>query len=570
MTLTDLQHLLQSSPEIALFLSLTCGYAVGRIRFGPVQLGGVCGTLLAALLIGNLATIAPAPSIKSFFFALFIFALGYAGGPQFFANLNAKGLRLGIFCVIEVAVVIVLVLAATKLLGLDQGTAAGLMAGSATESAVVGTASDAISKLPLDAATIEKLQANVVTAYSITYVFGLITIVIATSQLFPLLFKLNVRQEAENLWQQMGGTQTNSEGSSLSVLPEVVGRVYRVEHAVSLSIGELEAQGDNLINVEKLKRHGKLLDASNDQHLQSGDLVLLTGQRESVLRCGAQIGTEVDHVSGLDFAVEVWDVVFNRRDLADETLATLRRRARENGIDDGVYLLEVLRQGKSLPLLPDLTLQLGDILRLQGSPREISRLSERIGQRLTAGDQTDVSFAGLGIVLGIFVGGFGIKLGGVTFSLGTGGGALLSGLLFGWWQSLKPSLGYIPASTIELMKDLGLAMFIACVGLSAGPQAMTLIKSYGVALPLMGVLIAVLPATLSLLFGRFILKLESPVLLGAIAGQQCSTPALSAVVNVAGNTTPLLGYTITYAISNIVLPLLGPLIVLLVTQIAPH
>ncbi len=561
---------LRDSPEIALFLSLLCGYAIGRIRFGPVQLGGVCGTLLAALLIGNLAPIVPSPAVKSFFFALFIFALGYAGGPQFFANLNAKGLRLGGFCLIEVSVVLMLVMLATWLFHLDQGTAAGLMAGSATESAVVGTAADAISKLPLDQAAIDTLQANVVTAYSITYVFGLVTIVVATSQFFPLLLKVNLRQEAEDLWQKMGGSETASSGVSQKALSDVIGNIYRVEKDSVFTVGDLEAAGDYVINVEKLKRHGKLIEATDGQGFQIGDLVLLTGRRENVLRCGELLGSEVDYVSGLNFVVEIRDVVFNRRDMIGATLTEIRRRVRKSGWADSVFLLAVIRQGTPLPLLPDLQLQQGDVIRLQGPPRDIVRVSDQVGKPLSSANETDLFFAGMGIVLGILVGGLGVKLGGVTFSLGTGGGALLSGLLFGWLQSLRPGIGHIPASAIELMKDLGLAMFIACVGLSSGPQAMALIKNYGVALPLMGILIALLPAVLSLLFGRFVLKLESPVLLGAIAGQQCSTPALSAVVNVAGNSTPLLGYTITYAISNIVLPLLGPLIVFMAGQIVPH
>ncbi|GHD69768.1 aspartate-alanine antiporter [Jeongeupia chitinilytica] len=562
--------LLQQNPAIALFLALTAGYAFGRVRFGPIQLGGVCGTLLAALLIGNFVEVQPAPGIKSLFFALFIFALGYAGGPQFFANLNAKGLRLGLLCAVEVAAVLALVMGATWLFGLDQGTAAGLMAGAATESAVVGTASDAVSKLPLAPDLIQKLQANVVTAYSITYVFGLIAIVIATSQLFPLLLKINLRKDADALLQQMGGLNNDDDDADLQAAPEVVGRIYRIDAAAGKRVADIEAGVDGKASIERVRRHGKLIDATPELVLQRGDAVLLTGQRDSVLACSPLLGPEVAHVAGLDFAVEIEDIVFNRRDLANRALGELRREFRRTGISDGVHLLEIRRLGEPLPLLPDLRLQPGDVVRLQGSPRDIAKVSAHIGQRIDKSDETDFTYAGLGIVLGILVGALGVKVGGVNFSLGTGGGALLSGLLFGWFQALRPGVGHIPASAIELMKDLGLAMFIACVGLSSGPQAMALVKSYGIALPITGVLIALVPATLSLLLGRFILKLDSPVLLGAIAGQQCSTPALSAVVNAAGNTTPLLGYTITYAISNIVLPLMGPLIIFLAGQIVVH
>ncbi|MDZ4359856.1 MAG: aspartate-alanine antiporter, partial [Variovorax sp.] len=234
--LGNLVEILRNNPEIALFLVLGIGYAVGQIRFGPIQLGGICGTLIAALVVGQLG-IRLDNSVKNVFFMLFIFALGYAGGPQFFANLDAKGLRLGLLCLVEVVVVLALVLGATVLLSLDQGTAAGLMAGAATESAVVGTATDAISKLALSAADIAQLQANVVTAYSITYVFGLIAIVVVTSQVFPLLLRVDLRAEADKLWKTMGGGADDPDAASAT--PEMVGRVFRVTVGRGRSVCEL-------------------------------------------------------------------------------------------------------------------------------------------------------------------------------------------------------------------------------------------------------------------------------------------------------------------------------------------
>ncbi|WP_035060740.1 aspartate-alanine antiporter [Andreprevotia chitinilytica] len=557
--------LLHRSPEIALFLALAIGHAVGAIRCGPIQLGGICGTLLAALAIGSFG-VTPDPGIKSFFFVLFIFALGFAGGPQFFASLNAKGLRLALFCIIEITVVLVMVMIATRLFGLDQGSAAGLMAGAATESAVVGTASDAVSKLPLTDALIQQLQANVVTAYSITYVFGLVTIVVATSQLFPLLLGMNVRAEAERLWQKMGGQPHADGATSMAALPVIVGRVYRAEAAAGKSVADIEALYPT-ISIERIGRGDAVFDATPQWLLQAQDRVLVTGHREDVLALAPVLGPEESRVGRLDFVIETADIVFNRRELAGQSLRQLHQATRESGINDGVQFIAVSRSGQALPMAPDLDVQVGDVIRAYGSSRNINRLLPWLGPRVDQSNQTDFFYAGLGMVLGIAIGLFSIRLGGVPFSLGTGGGALLTGLIFGWYQSLHPHIGHIPESAVALLKDLGLAMFIACVGLSSGPQASVLIKKYGFALPLTGVLIALIPATLSLLVGRYLLKLEAPVLLGAIAGQQCSTPALSAVVNTAGNATPLLGYTITYAISNVVLPLMGPLIVFMAGQV---
>ncbi len=547
--------LLQQHPEIALFLVLALGYALGQIRFGPIQLGGICGTLIVALVVGQL-DIHLSDGVKNTFFMLFIFALGYAGGPQFFANLDAKGLRMGLLCVVEVVVVLALVLAAAWWLALDQGTAAGLMAGAATESAVVGTATDALSKLPLPGDAIRQLQANVVTAYSITYVFGLIALVVATSQVFPLLLRVDLRAEADRLWQNMGGGAEDA--GAASATPEMVGRVYEVAHGHGRTLETLAELLRGQVAIERVLRQGQALDVVPGLRLQAGDQVLAIGRREVLVGVAELLGREFADTTAFDAVVETTEVVLTRRAYFGATLQALRA-----ALPPKVQMVGLLRHGHAMPLLPDMALRQGDVLKLYGPVADMQQATALAGQRVRISSRSNLSYASAGILLGVFIGGFSVSLGGIPFSLGTGGGALLTGLAFGWYQAKHPQRLGIPPDALALMKDLGLATFIACVGLASGPQALSLIRQFGVSLPLVGVAVALVPACVSLFIGHRLLKLDAPVLLGAIAGQQCSTPALSAVQNAAGNTTPLLGYTITYAISNVVLPLMGPLIVAL-------
>ncbi|HEX7868250.1 MAG TPA: aspartate-alanine antiporter [Variovorax sp.] len=551
----DLVEILKSQPEIALFLVLAIGYAVGQIRFGPIQLGGICGTLIAALVVGQIG-IHLDDGVKNVFFMLFIFALGYSGGPQFFANLDAKGLRLGLLCLVEVVTVLVLVLGAAFFLSLDQGTAAGLMAGAATESAVVGTATDAISKLALPLEDIRQLQANVVTAYSITYVFGLIAIVVATSQIFPLLLRVDLRAEADRLWKTMGGG--GDEPDAATATPEMIGRVFLVTVGRGRTVGELTVIFRGHASIERVMRRGQSLDIAPGLRLQAFDQVLAIGRRSVLVNVAELLGREFANTTAFDAVVETTEVVLDRREWFGRELHELG-----GPLPPGVQIVGLIRDGNAMPLLHDLKLQRGDVLKLYGPVLDVARAVPLIGDRVVESTHSNISYAAMGILLGVFIGGFSVKLGGIPFSLGTGGGALLTGLLFGWYQSKNPHRLSVPPEALALMKDLGLATFIACVGLASGPQALTLVKKFGIALPLVGVAVAVVPAGISLFVGHRLLKLEAPVLLGAIAGQQCSTPALSAVQNAAGNSTPLLGYTITYAISNVVLPLMGPLIVAL-------
>jgi putative transport protein len=539
-------ELLRSQPEIALFASLAFGYFIGSLKIGPIQLGGVCGTLIVALLLGQTGA-RLAPDLKNIAFALFIFALGFTGGPQFFANIG-RGWRYGLLSVVEIVSVLLLVMIAVLALRLDVGTAAGLLAGAA-----------AIAKLGLADAETTRLQANIVTAYSVSYLFGLITIVMFTSQFAPLLLRVNLRDEAERVWRKLGGDGALDEGQRMGA-PALVGRVFRIGPAAGLAVGALEQRYGGNLTVEQVDRDGVSLPLEPRLLLAAGDIALVAGRREALVAAAAAIGTEVSDNRFGALVAERVNVVLTRREAHGMTVAQLREQATpEQG--RGVYIAAVTRLETTIPALPGTELNRGDVLTLVGAKADVERGARQLGYVLPATQKTDFVYLGLGVLLGMAIGHLGGRIGGVSVALGTGGGCLLSGLLFGWIRSRHPLIGSLPSATAQILKDFGLATFIAAVGLSAGPDAIKLVREYGVALPLVGILIVLIPGLLSLWIGRMFLKLEAPMLLGAIAGQQCSTPAISALVGVTGNSTPVIGYTITYALSNILLPLMGPVVV---------
>lgn len=548
---------LASQPELCIFLSIGLGYFIGQRKIGPVQLGGVCGTLLVALLLGQ-SGVSISGDVKNVFFALFIFALGYAGGPQFFSSLNARGLRMGLLSLIEVTAVLTLAIAAMHIFSFDAGTVAGLMAGSATESAVIGTASEAISRLPIAPAAILDLQARVATAYSLTYIFGLITIVVFTSQIAPLILRVNLRSEADALWQKMGGNQSDDEEDGPQ---DITGRIYSVNAAAGQTLDQLNKKLEPEARVEKISRNGRQLQIKPERILKHGDRLLVVGHRGKLIQTGGLIGEERPGRSSLNLIVETEEYLVTRKGAASLNLHEFRQKIKEHDLGKHVHLSSLVRSGKDLPMLPGLRLEDGDSLFVYGPPQAAAKVGALAGRAVRRGGYSNLPYLGLGIIIGILIGRITVPLAGINLTLGTGGGALLTGLIFGWFQNKHTSIPGVPLSSLEIMKDLGLSTFVACIGLSSGRQAVALVGEYGLVLPLVGVVMVLTPALISLTFGRLVLKLDAPVLLGAIAGQQCSTPALSAVQAAAGNTTPLVGYTITYAISNVLLPLLGPVIV---------
>ncbi|HCT75108.1 MAG TPA: aspartate-alanine antiporter [Micromonosporaceae bacterium] len=553
-----MKNLLHSTPELALFICLALGFALGKVKFWKISLGGVAGTLIVAIFVGMWGKVSLNDQVKNIAFALFIFTLGYLSGPSFFASLNRRSLRYGVFTAIECVSILAITAVATVLLKLDVGTAAGMLAGGATESAVVGTATDAIGKLDAPAEQIAAWQSNVGTAYSISYIMGLITIVLLSSQIFPSIMKVNLRDEADKLWRKLGGGST-AEGAA-PALPELVGRAHQVSVANGQSVGQLETAFGQGTTVERVHRGGEMLGFAAATKLARGDVVLLVGHREVLLRGGNLVGPEVAPSDGMDLELDQMEAVLTAKGAAGETIGALREQI---PVDQrrGIFLTGVTRMEHPLPVQPGTELATGDVLRFTGTKKDLNSFVPRVGFKIDPGVKADFIFIGIGVALGILIGKLTLNLGSIPLSLGTGGGCLLTGLFFGWLRAKHPTFGQYHPAAASVIKDLGLATFICAVGLGSGPTAVKLIRDFGIALPITGILITLVPACISLFVAWKVMRLEAPLALGAVAGQQCSTPAITAVQTAAGNTTPLMSYTVVYALSNVVLPLLGPIVV---------
>lgn len=552
----------QSIPIALLFISVGLGYFIGKARVGPVSLGGVCGTLIVALLLGQTGCQVTGP-VREIAFALFIFAMGYSGGPGFFANLNRSSLRFMVLPLVEAVVVLAIALIAARIFGFDAGTTAGLAAGSATESAVVGTASEALRHFNLTPEELRVQEANIATAYTLTYLVGMISIVLFTSQVAPVLLRINLRQASKELEAKLGGVPEDDDGTR-PALPRLVGRAHIVREADGSTVHDVEKQLAGRTVVTRLLRDGESITPGADEVLHSGDIVVIVGLRLYALRGIDVIGPEIQvppaHADALN--LQERQAVVSHKRINGRTLGELAQTPNARAAR-GVFLQRVERAGHTLPLTPQTVLQYGDVVELVGTDPALSEAIGHLGGELRRDGTTDLIFMCAGILAGLVIGSFTATVAGLPLSLGSGGGALVSGLVCGWIAAKRPSIGHIPGPALNLIKELGLAIFIACVGLSAGPEAITLLKEHGLILPVIGLAVSLGPACASLWIGHKLLKIEGPLLLGAIAGQHVSTPTVSAVIAAAGSSVPILGYTVTYALANVLLPVLGPLIVAL-------
>ena len=549
---------LRENPELAVFLTLAVGFVLGRIRIASFRLGNVVGTLIAGVLIGQL-DIEVAPIVKTVFFDLFLFATGYKVGPQFIRGLGRSSLPQVALTAVLCLTSLLATVTAAKFLDYDCGTAAGLLAGAFTESTVIGTAGDTINRLDLPEAERARLVNNIPVAYAVSYLVGTGFVVWFLSNLAPRLLGVNLKEESRKLEKELSGREEQDDETQ-SAYREWDARAYRIDEArwAGRRVSEFEESfAPERVFVERIRRGRQLIDAGPETVLQRGDDVALAARRK-VLAGGLPFGEEIEDRTLLDFPVVALDVVLTNRRLVDLRISDLAERHGR-----GLVMLKLVRGGEEIPFTPWTILNRGDQLRLAGAVRDVERAGAALGYVERPSSETDVVFVGLGIVVGGLIGLLSLPLGGVPLSLTASGGALIMGLVFGWLRSVHPTFGRIPEPALWVFDTIGLAVFIGVVGLSAGPGFVDGLRQTGPSLLLVGFVVAVTPHVTALCFGRWVLKMNPVILLGACAGAGTVTAALRSIQDEAQSKLPVLGYTVPYAVGNILLTAWGPVIVIL-------
>jgi len=562
-----LHRLITAEPLLALFVTIALGYLVGRIKIGSFVLGGIAGTLLVGVVVGQLGVNIDS-GIKNIFFALFIYAVGYQGGPQFFHALNRRSLNQLASAFVMCFVGLLCVLASAWMFGLDRGMAAGLAAGGLTQSAIIGTAGDAIGKLGLSAKSMKTMQTNVAVGYAVCYIFGSLGPIIMISWFLPLIMKWNVRQEAVKLASLLSGGRGELDPGQFNATQQISTRIYEIANGSKASGKTALLVDQELSNasVEAIYREGKALDLIDTTIIQVGDRVAVTGFVGVMESACGLLGREMTAPNGLLLVQENREIILTNRALNNREVGEIREHAKVE-TRHGVFLMAVKRMGLDLPVLDKLELKRGDELHFTGSPDDLNRVQSKIGYKITAAAVTDFIFFGIGMMIGLLLGLIQFKIWGIPISIGSGGGCLLSGLFFGWLRSVHPSFAALPIGASNFLRDFGLAVFVGIVGISAGPQALVAIEQYGLTLFFLGVAVTLIPQIITFFFSYYVLRIQNPIeALACVAGGRSANPAFVALLAKAGNATPVVSFTVTYAVANVFLTLWGPLIVGIITK----
>jgi putative transport protein len=552
---------LRNNPELAIFLTLALGFYIGRLKIGSFSLGTVVGTLLAGVVVGQLDIQVP-PLVKTVFFDLFLFTTGYKVGPQFFRGLKKDALSQVLLTVILCVTCLLTAFVASKILGYDPGTAAGLLAGAFSESTVIGTAGEAINRLTISPEEKTQLVNNIPIAYAVTYLLGTAGLVWYLPVIGPKLMGIDLKAESKKAQSEVPGA-TEAPGV-VSAARRFDVRAYRLTNVdfIDRTIAQLEALPKTFrFFVLRVRRDGDLIDTQPSTVLRVGDVIAVAAQHQQLVVHSDKIGPEVEDRALLDIPIDSVDVVVTNRSVAGRTL----RELAGHEFARSVFLRKLVRSGEEMPVVFDLRVDRGDVVTLIGAKPEVERAAKHIGYPDWPTNATDMVFVGTGIVLGGLVGLLSITIAGLPITLTASGGALVMGLVFGWLRSAYPFFGRMPEPAIWIFDTVGLCLFIGVVGISAGPGFVTGLQKTGISLAVMGLVCSLIPHTVAILFGRYVLRMNPLILLGASAGAGTITAALRAVEDAADSKLPALGYTVPYAIGNILLTAWGPVIVALMT-----
>jgi putative transport protein len=380
---------------------------------------------------------------------------------------------------------------------------------------------------------------NVTTAYAITYIFGLVGLIMII-RLLPRAIGIDLAAEASALEsKRVRGVEDRVYG-----LQDIIVRAYRMTNptGVGRRLGDVLESLPGRMSVEKIRRRGEFIPVTPDLRLELDDEICFVGFLEEFVDHGGKVGPELSDPELLDTPLESCRIVLLRKKLkkASTTLAGITARS-------GCFVSKIQRL----------------VVHVTGPAARVKQVGEAVGHIERAAEETDLATFAIGIAAGLLLGGLSVSIAGISVGLGTAGGLLAAGLVIGYLRALHPTFGRVPGAARWIFMELGLMIFMAGVGIRAGSGILETLAATGPSLFLAGVAVTSIPVAVGYLFGRNVLSLNPVFLLGAITGSMTSGASLSIVTSETRSSLPALGYTGAYAFANVLLTVAGSLILML-------
>ena len=555
---------LRANPQLAIFITLGIGYWIGAIRFKSFTLGAVTGTLLAGIVIGQLG-IDISGQVKSLFFIMFLFAVGFGVGPRIRPRHRDGRRAPGALCRRGLGTLSARGLCRSDRFGLRTRPRRGLARGLDDDLCFDRPCHRRDQPVGAEARGGKGPAGGVIpVAYAITYLFGTVGTGWILAFLGPKLLGVDIAAECARYEREMSAGAPKATFISARRGREV--RAYRVKEG-GQAVGKTVAATERLVEgerifIENLRSGGEIVPFTTETVLKAGDIAAVSGRREVLVNIlGEAEAIEIDDKELLDIPVEAVDVLLTSKTLDGRTLAEASQEPHTRGV-----FLNSIRRGSAavnIPVLPQTKLNRGDILHVVGTSADIARFVKAVGFADRPTTITNMVLVGFAILVGGLIGAAVLPIGGVPITLSTSGGALIAGIFVGWLRTVKPQIGNVPQATLWFMNSVGLNVFIAIVGISSGPTFIAGLKQAASGIFFWGLFATSLPMLLAPLIGKYIFRFDPAINLGCCGGARTSTASVAMVGEIAKSDVPMLGYTVPYAVSNTFLTLWGLVIVLL-------
>ncbi|ARP76657.1 aspartate:alanine exchanger family transporter [Bordetella genomosp. 6] len=550
---------LGNNPYILLFLTIGLAVWVGKFSIKGYGLGAVAAAIVVGCLV---ATVGAAYGVKfhldefakSLLYYLFMYGVGLRVGPSFVNALNKESINYAILAIIAPILGLAIVVLGTQFFGLPLGAAGGMLAGSQTMSAAIGSAEQAVSAgvLSLGSESPEQISAMIALSYGITYIWGTVGIILLCKYL-PRIWGVDAKAAAREFEQAHG--VPNVDDAGLTAFHPFDLRAYRVENpeSVGKTVQQFRTRFPQyqVVNVE---RGDQLLGPSAETVLQHGDVVALGGRLEEMTANMGVLGPEVPDARALNIPLDQAEILVTNKEVTGRPLKTFRG----SELAGQVQLQRIERSGVPLPIGLETTLQKRDVLFVTGLQPAVSKAGEIFGVIARHSSATDLLTLSFGMILGFLIGLIEVPAFGANVGLGNAGGLLLSGIIVSSISSRLRFFGNTPNAARNILEDLGLIGFVAIVGINAGADLLTqLTGAIALKIFIVGFLASTIPPIIVWAIGFHIMKINPALLMGATAGARShSGPAREAAKEV-GSSVPWLGFPVGYAVSGVLLTVFG-------------
>ncbi|WP_291296953.1 aspartate:alanine exchanger family transporter [Elioraea sp.] len=551
---------LAANPFILLFLTVGFAVWIGRQTVAGYGLGMVasaiivgCGLAVVASTVG--VTLALDNFTKSLFYYLFMYGVGLRVGPSFVNSLGGDGLKFTFLAVVSCVLGLGIVVLGARILELPPGAAGGMLAGSQTMSAAIGSAEQAVTagvvRLP-DGTTPEQVTAMIALSYGITYIWGTVGIILITKYL-PAWWGIDARAAARAYEKEHGVASGDS--PALSGWTPGALRAYRLENTawVGRTMRELLRENPEY-RFANLVRDGAALGTNENEVLRAGDIIALGGRRDLMTEKMGLIGPEVSDRTALDVPLDRAEVLITNKAMLKKTRAEWRALP---GADQ-IQVVSLERGGVPIPIGSNTTLQRMDVVTLVGLKQAVSQMGEAFGRVVRPSVATDLLTLSVGMILGFLIGAISFPAFGASIGLGNAGGLLVSGVIVSSISSRLRFFGNTPTAARNVLEDLGLVVFVAIVGINAGNSLLAqLTGMLALKIFLVGFVACSIPPVIVWAIGLHVFKINPAVLMGGVAGARShSGPCREAAVEIQSN-VPWIGFPVGYAVSGVLLTVFG-------------